>query len=216
MQQNENREKESSTWSTPIRKIAQVVTGWIYLRLTPARNASKLRTSPTNLSACKKGIKWSRSLSVGSDIQPSIGIAFSWQCQKWREKARYLHAKHSLPESYPKYKSWLDPFRWRRDPWCRRHCRRCNVAYNTGLWRICVQIPASRWLGLHTLGLTQWIPHIRTTLKPGGFSAQIGFIHGYLSQEQVDKGSFVDEIENCGFIELDLHHMTTAEFASLG
>ena len=45
--------------------------------LAPLLKPNKLRTSPTYLRALKNGIKCSRSLSVGSDIHPSIGIAFS-------------------------------------------------------------------------------------------------------------------------------------------
>src|SRR5271169_1787077 len=48
-----------------------------YLFLTPLLNPNRFRTSPTNLRARKNGIKCNKSLSVGSDIQPSIGIAFS-------------------------------------------------------------------------------------------------------------------------------------------
>src|SRR5271169_6662069 len=53
---------------------------------------NKLRTSPTNLRALKNGIKCSKSLSVGSDIHPSIGIAFSFPLSS-REQRTNLHAK---------------------------------------------------------------------------------------------------------------------------
>ena len=48
-----------------------------YAFRAPVLRPSKFRTSPTNRRARRKGIRCNRSLSVGSDIQPSIGIAFS-------------------------------------------------------------------------------------------------------------------------------------------
>jgi hypothetical protein len=48
-----------------------------YIFRCPVRKPNKLRTSLTNLRARKKGIRCNRSLSVGSEIQPSIGIAFA-------------------------------------------------------------------------------------------------------------------------------------------
>lgn len=38
----------------------------------------------------------------------------------------------------------------------------------------------------------------------------------HLFQEQVDKRSFMDEIENCDLVEFDLDHVATTQFASLG
>ena len=48
-----------------------------YAFRAPVLRPSKFRTSPTNRRDRRKGIRCNRSLSVGSDIQPSIGIAFS-------------------------------------------------------------------------------------------------------------------------------------------
>jgi hypothetical protein len=64
-----------NTENKPIRKSIS------YTFLAPFLKPNKLRTSPTNLRAFKNGIKCNKSLSVGSDIHPSIGIAFS-SCQQ--------------------------------------------------------------------------------------------------------------------------------------
>lgn len=50
---------------------------------SPRRRANRARTSVTYCSASSMGIRWSRSLSVGSLIQPSIGMALSASaCQR--------------------------------------------------------------------------------------------------------------------------------------
>jgi len=47
----------------------------------PSRNERIARTSVAYCRPSNNGIKWSRSLSVGSEIQPSIGMALSTACQ---------------------------------------------------------------------------------------------------------------------------------------
>jgi hypothetical protein len=48
-----------------------------YVCASPRRRDRSARTSVTYCIASRMGIKWRRSLSVGSLIQPSIGIALS-------------------------------------------------------------------------------------------------------------------------------------------
>src|SRR5271169_5690141 len=79
-----------------------------YLFLTPLLNPNRFRTSPTNLRARKNGIKCNKSLSVGSDIQPSIGIAFSALSTSPNARGTNLHAMRNLLGNYPGYKLSLD------------------------------------------------------------------------------------------------------------
>jgi len=48
-----------------------------YASASPLRSARSARTSVTYCNASRIGMRWSRPLSVGSLIQPSIGMALS-------------------------------------------------------------------------------------------------------------------------------------------
>jgi hypothetical protein len=68
---------------------------------SPRRNASNARTSVTYCSASNIGTKCSRSLSVGSLIQPSIGTALSIRdVLVWRKAMR----KTIRIDAYPRGK----------------------------------------------------------------------------------------------------------------
>jgi hypothetical protein len=79
--------------------------------LTPVLKPSKFRTSPTNLNDRKKGIRCNKSLSVGSEIHPSIGTAFSGH---QHASKTYLHARHNLWVSCPGYKPFPNPVQRQR------------------------------------------------------------------------------------------------------
>ena len=59
-----------------------------YASASPLRNARSARTSVTYCKASSMGMRWRRSLSVGSLIQPSIGIALSTKKLEWNSVLR--------------------------------------------------------------------------------------------------------------------------------
>jgi hypothetical protein len=91
-----------------IQKACKSNNDQCYLFLAPLLIPKRFRTSPTNLRARKNGIKCSKSLSVGSDIQPSIGIAFSAWSTSPNTLWTNLHAMHSLLANCPGCKLSLD------------------------------------------------------------------------------------------------------------
>jgi hypothetical protein len=38
----------------------------------------------------------------------------------------------------------------------------------------------------------------------------------YFTEEEIAKGTFMDKVQDCVFIEFDLDHMSTAEFPAFG
>ena len=85
-----------------------------YASTSPRRRASSARTSVTYCNASNMGIRCSRPLSVGSLIQPSIGIALSkYECQLESEKNPWLltypRERYSSSGYCPRSSLYSDP-----------------------------------------------------------------------------------------------------------
>jgi hypothetical protein len=71
----------------------------------PSRNARRARTSVTYCRPSRRGTRCKRSLSVGSLIQPSIGIALS-DTRLVRDRVTISSQKIKLTHPRGKYSSW--------------------------------------------------------------------------------------------------------------